>query len=207
MKLYGNPLSPRYRRVAIAAAELGVPLDFIVLNPAKGEMRAADYLARNPMGKMPTFEDDDGWTLWESLAILVYLGETHPERGLFPTDARGRADALRWMFWCASHLDPALALLYAQKFLGRLRGQAVDETIVAAAMKDVVRFLPVLEARVAERVWIMGAGFSLVDVALGASIDALFREELAFDRAPYPGVSAWHARLVARPTWGAGAKG
>src|SRR4051812_5277992 len=108
MKLYGNALSPRYRRVAIAAAELGLPIELVELNLPKGENRSREYLARNPMGKIPTLEEDDGWALWESCAILVYLGEKHPERRLLPTDARGRADSLRWMFWSAAHLDPAV---------------------------------------------------------------------------------------------------
>src|SRR5262245_44988031 len=117
MKLFGNTLSPRYRRVAIAAAELNVPLQLVELNIGAGENRAPEYLSRNPMGKIPTFEDDDGWTLWESYAIVTYLAEKHPDRGLFPTTLRGRADALRWLFWGASHLDPAIAPIYAQKVL------------------------------------------------------------------------------------------
>jgi glutathione S-transferase len=156
------------------------------------------------MGKVPTFEDDDGWTLWESCAVLVYLAETHPDRGFFPTDVRGRANALRWMFWASAHLDPSVALVYGQRFLRPMRGQAVDETAVASAMKDLARYLPVLEAQLATGTWILGAHFSLVDIALGASVDALFRKEVAFDRTPYPAVSAWHGRLASRPAWGAG---
>jgi glutathione S-transferase len=205
VKLYGNPLSPRYRRVVVAAAELGVPLDLVVLNPGKGETRAPAYIAKNPMGKMPTFEEDDGWTLWESLAVVVYLAETHPTKGLFPTDARSRAEALRWMFFCASHLDPAVESLYTQKFLSRLRGQAVDEAAVASAKKDLDRYLPVFEARMETQPWVLGPSFSLVDVALGTSVDTLFKKELEFDRKACPAIAAWHSRLSERPYWSAAA--
>lgn len=204
MKLYGNPLSPRYRRVAIAAAELGAPLDLVVLNPGKGETRAPDYLAKNAMGKMPTLEDDDGWALWESCAMVVYLAEKFPERALFPVDPRGRADALRWMFWSASHLDPAVSSTYVQKFLMPMRGGAPDEAVLGAASKELQRYLPILEAHLASHPYVLGETFSLVDVTLGASIDALFLPQLEVDRAAYPSIAAWHARLAARPTWSAG---
>ena len=205
MKLYGNPLSPRYRRVVIAAAELGAPLDLVVLNPGKGETRAPGYIAKNPMGKMPTLEEDDGWTLWESLAVVVYLAETHPKKNLFPTEPRARAEALRWMFWCASHLDPSVESLYAQKFLARMRNHPSDEGVVASARKELERFLPVFETRMAGNTWVLGPSFSIVDTALGASVDTLFKKELEFDRAAYPAIAAWHGRLTERPYWSAAA--
>jgi glutathione S-transferase len=204
MKLYGTALSPRYLRVAIAASELGVPLELIVLDVAKGDSRAPGYLAKNAMGKMPTFEDDDGWTLWESCAIVVYLGEKFPERGLYPTDARGHAEALRWLFWSASHLDPAVGSTYAQKFLAPMRGGKPDEAVLSASAKDLQRYLPILETHLEAHAWLLGERFSLVDVAIGASIDALFLPQLEVDRAPYSRITAWHERLAARPSWRAG---
>jgi glutathione S-transferase len=62
----------------------------------------------------------------------------------------------------------------------------------------------VLEAHLASHPWIVGGAFSLVDVALGVCVDTLYRSELAFDRAPYPHVTSWLARLADRPTWKAG---
>jgi glutathione S-transferase len=204
-KLYGHPISPRYRRVAIAAAELGVPLDLVVLDVARGDARSAEYLARNPMGKMPTLEDDDGWSLWESFAIIVYLAETHPSGGLFPTTPRGRAEALRWMFWASAHLDPAVASLFAQRFLAPRRKQAPDEAIVATSLAELARYVPVLEGHLARQPWMLGEAFSLVDVALGASVDALLRKELAFDTENFPALRRFHERFAARPSLGAGA--
>jgi len=201
LKIYGSPLSPRYRRLSIAAAELGVPVQRVELNVAKGENRSAEYLAKNPMGKVPTFEDDDGWTLWESCAVLAHWGEKYAERKLFPAHARERADALRWMFWASAHLDPAVGLLYTQKFLGPMQGRTPDENVVKAATTELGRFMPVLESHLAQRPWMLGEQFSLVDVALGASVDTLLRKELGFDAGLYPRTVAWRARLIARPSW------
>lgn len=204
MRLYGHPLSPRYRRVAVAAAELGAPVDLVVLDVRGGEPRSAPYLAKNAMGKMPTLEDDDGWTLWESWAIAVYLAEKFPERGLFPTDARGRAEALRWMFWCAAHLEPAVATLYGQKVLAPMRGQGADGVAVSAATKEVARYLPILEAHLATHEWMLGDRFGLVDVLLGVAADVLLHPQIAWDRASAPHVVAWRDRLAERPSWTAG---
>lgn len=202
MKIYGHPISPRYRRIATAAAELGLKAELVELNIGKGENRTPEYLSKNPMGKIPTFEDDDGWVLWESFAVVSYLGETHADKGLFPTDARGRASALRWMFWAASHLDPAIVSMVVQKIIGpTMRGQPTDEAVVAVAKADLARFLPVLEEQLKKQPWVMGEKFSLVDVAVGAAFHGLFDERVGFDRSPYPAINAWHARLTDRPSW------
>lgn len=201
MRAYGHAVSPRYRRIVIAAAELGVPLERVELDIAGGQNRTAEYLAKNPMGKIPTLEDDDGWTLWESFAILVYLGEKFPAKGLFPTELRARAEALRWCFWGASHLDPSVVGLFIQNVTNPMRGLAPDDAAIAGAHKELQRYLPLLESHLASRAWVLGDAFSLVDVGLGATCDGLFHPKLAFDRGPYPNLVAWHGRLVARPTW------
>src|SRR5262245_9159436 len=108
MKIYSNPMSPNSKRVLVCANELGLSPEVVAVDLRKGEGQAADYLARNPMGKVPTLEDDDGYVLWESPAILIYLTSRYPSRGLLPTDSRAHAEVMRWMFWNASHLEPAL---------------------------------------------------------------------------------------------------
>ncbi|MFL5319829.1 MAG: glutathione S-transferase family protein [Myxococcaceae bacterium] len=205
MKLYGHSMSPRYRRVAIACAELGLPVELVELNLQQAANRSPEYLAKNPMGKIPTFEEDDGWSLYESFAILTYLGEKYPERGLFPAELRARAEALRWMFWSAAHLDPSVVPFYVQNVINAMRGQQPDQTVLAAATKELDRYLPVLESHLGGRTWILGDKFSLVDVAVGATIDGLFHPAVKFDRSTVPNVRAWHGRLAERPSWSAGA--
>src|SRR5204863_82664 len=73
MKLYNNSFSPNAKRIRAMANEIGVKLDIVDVDFAKGDNQKPEYLAKNPMGKIPTFEDDDGYVLWESPAALVYL--------------------------------------------------------------------------------------------------------------------------------------
>lgn len=88
--LYDIKESPHGRKVRLLAAELGIPLHLVARDPRTGETRSADYLAKNPNGKIPTLEED-GFILWESSAILKYLAAKHPESGLNGKDAKTKA--------------------------------------------------------------------------------------------------------------------
>lgn len=203
MKLYGNPFSPRSRRVAIGLAELQLPVELVALDIGKGENRNADYLSRNPMGKIPTFEADDGWLLWESCAILAYLGEQHADKGLYPKEPRAKAEALKWMFWCTSHVDPYVSEVYVQKFLAPLRKQPTDEAAVDRAWKELTRYLAVLDHHLSGPPYLLGAKFSLVDVVIGIAVETLLMPQLGRDFAPYPNLMKWVTALRARPSWSA----
>src|SRR5438270_8809535 len=105
MKLHSAGFSPSGKRVRICAAELGMTLDEVPLDFTKGENRAPEYLAKDPMGKWPTLTDGS-FALWESGAIMWYLATKKGDQSLVPQDPQAEADALRWLFFCASHIDP-----------------------------------------------------------------------------------------------------
>ena len=96
MKLYDLPPSPNARRVRIFVAEKGLEIPTIAVDMAKGENKAADYLAKNSLGKMPVLELDDGTCIAESGAICRYLEETHPEPALMGRTAVERAQVEMW---------------------------------------------------------------------------------------------------------------
>src|SRR3712207_1874743 len=98
MKLYTHPLSPACRKVLVAAAILGVPLELEVVNAQASEHRSPAYMRLNPNALFPTLEDGD-FVLWESNAILQYIASKTPGNALWPEDARVRADVARWQFW------------------------------------------------------------------------------------------------------------
>jgi len=90
MKLYTFWRSSAAYRVRIALHHKGLDYQSIPKAFAREEHRAADYLALNPQGLIPAL-DDDGFVIGQSLAIIEYLEETHPEPSLLPRDARSRA--------------------------------------------------------------------------------------------------------------------
>jgi glutathione S-transferase len=196
MELYTFPLSPNGKRARIVADELGIPLDLKNLDFLKGENRAPDYLALNPTGKAPTLTDGD-FALWESSAIMCYLAQSKANP-LWPDDTQARADTLRWMFFCACHVDPYFTTLVVERFQKARRNEPADEAQVAAAYRQLARFLAVLEHRLTNHDYVTGR-FGLGDIVLGCTIE--LSPLLQYDLAPYPNIGAWLARLHARPHW------
>lgn len=115
MKLYNYYRSSTSFRVRIALAFKGLSYDYVPVHLLKSEQHAAPYLARNPEGLVPLLELNDGRTLTQSMAIMEYLDEVHPQPALLPPDALGRARvrALSQIIACEIHpLDNLRVLRY-----------------------------------------------------------------------------------------------
>src|ERR1700741_2175985 len=106
MKLYEYPPT-RSIRVRWTLQELGVPFESVVGDIAKGEHKQAAFLKVNPAGKLPVLVDGD-LVLTESVAIVLYLAEKYPEKGLLPTDLTERAQVNRWLLFAATELEQPL---------------------------------------------------------------------------------------------------
>jgi glutathione S-transferase len=198
MKIYTFATSPAAKRVRICAAELGVPVTPAFLDPQKAENRSADYLALNPMGKVPTLVDGD-LVLWESSAILWHMTQKNdPQHRLWPADTNAQADAMRWLFFGACHMDPYYTTLVVERFIKARQGEPADEAAVRGADERLKRFLPVLDEQLSGHEYVSGR-FGLPDITLGCTIE--LSGLVNYDLGPYPNVSAWLARLHARPTW------
>lgn len=128
MILHGYFRSSAAWRVRIALALKGLRAEDVFHHLRRGEQRSADYLALNPQGLLPTLELDDGSALTQSLAIVEYLDETHPEPPLLPADPveRARVRAVAQAVACDIHP------LQNLKVLKRLRELGQDEAQVQA---------------------------------------------------------------------------
>ena len=96
MKLYTSKVAPNPRRVAIFLAEKGIDVPVVEINLAEKENLAPDFMAKNPLARVPVLELDDGSYLPESMAICRYFEETQPEPPLMGTDARDKAEVEMW---------------------------------------------------------------------------------------------------------------
>jgi glutathione S-transferase len=199
MKLYDFPGSPNGKKVRVCARELGVPLNIVPLNLQTGENRKAEYLGKNPMGKIPTLEEDDGNLLWESNAIMIYLAIKHADKGLLPTDPRGRADTMRWLFWNASHFQPACGTVCFERVVKPLLGQPADEPTIQRGMRELERFTPVLNGALEAKPYVAGGAYGLADISIGCWVEFAMRAGVDF--APYTHVRSWLTRLQARDAW------
>ncbi|MFV0244697.1 MAG: maleylacetoacetate isomerase [Qingshengfaniella sp.] len=114
LKLHNFFRSSTSTRLRAALNLKGLKYDYIPYVLRKGETRTPAYLAMNPQGLVPTLEREDGTTLTQSLAIIEWLEETHPEPALLPADAEGRARvrALSYMIACEVHPLNNLRVLF-----------------------------------------------------------------------------------------------
>src|SRR6266851_9826673 len=131
MKLYYFP-SANPQKVRFALNELGVDCETVPVDLLKREQRTPEFLSLTPCGRVPVLVDGD-LTLWESHAILAYLGEKTGR--LWPTTPAGRADALRWLFFLTSAISPPATELAFNRIAVRLRGLPGDADAIARGEK------------------------------------------------------------------------
>jgi glutathione S-transferase len=199
MKLYGFPPSPNTWKVRAAARHIGVPLDLELVDLTKGEQRSPAYLALNPTGRTPTLVDGD-FTLWESDAILQYIGGKTANT-LWPDDARKRADITRWMCWQLAHFGgEACQPLTFQRLVKKILNiGAPDEAAVAAALDAFNRHAAVLEDHLSKQNYLVANTLTLADFSGAADLCYASQAEMPLGR--YPHVAAWFERVSALPAW------
>lgn len=199
MDFYYGRVSGNSARAAFGLFESGADFRPRLIDAPGGQNRLPDYLAINPMGKIPALVDG-AMVLWESNAINWYAAEKHPEARLLPASIEGRAAAQRWLFFQAAHVSPACLPIFRatnQRVMAFWKAQG-DPQAAEAGRKELARFLPVLEAALDGRDW-LEREFSLADVAYAPHL--LLIVEGGFDLSPYPRVRSWLERLLARPAW------
>lgn len=199
MQLFFGRHSGNSARAYFGLSEIGAPFTERVLDTRGHENRFDDYLAINPMGKVPSLVDGS-LVFWESNAINWYAAEKHPDCGLLPGTAEARASLLRWLFFQTAHLSPA-ALQYLKATNQAMREYydlKEDPKAIEAAGKELKRYLTVLEAALSGRDF-LEKDFSLADVAFTPHLFLL--SQGGFDLAAYPKVTAWQTRVQARPAW------
>lgn len=135
MRLHGYYRSTASWRVRIGLALKGVTAEQVSHHLRKGEQRAPGFLALNPQGFVPALETDDGAVLTQSLAILEWLEETHPNPPLLPRDPVARAKARAVALAIACDIHPVQNL----KVLAKLRAMGQAEDAVTGWARDVIR--------------------------------------------------------------------
>jgi glutathione S-transferase len=195
LKFYYSPMSSA-TRIHWALEELGIPYEKIRVDLAAGDQRKPEYLALNPNGRVPLLVVD-GTPIFESLAILLYLGERYGvDKGLYPAPSLARAEALKWMAWAqATLLDAGGRLL--RNASDRFPAEQRNEKAAEAAKKDLGELLGILDCELEHKEYLIDAKFSFADLALAGYMPFLAR--LGADLGPHKHIQAWLARCTARP--------
>lgn len=194
--LYSSVNCPHSLKVAFFLAEKGVDLQRIEVSLAEHEQKTPAYLAINPDGTVPAFEDENG-VIGDSLAIMRYIDAQVPGQRLFPVDGDRLAAALRWIeradtvFWDVSHH------LYWQ--LVEPPEDGTDWQEVERLKEKGDRLLQELETILRHQPYICGA-FSVVDVVLLPWVYGYQRFDLP-EQGRYPTVEKWRDLLSNRRTF------
>jgi glutathione S-transferase len=192
--LHQMQVSGNCYKVRLAARQLGVELTLKDYGLHDGTTRKPEYLSKNPNGRVPLLEFEDGRTLAESGAILWYLAEGS---ALLPADRWGRAEALQWMFFEQYSHEPYIAvarfwLAFAPKEELEKRRHLVPEWRAKGNAA-----LGVMQTHLARREWFAGDNYSIADIALYGYTHCA--ADGGFDLAAYPAVGAWLQRVASQP--------
>lgn len=190
-KLYNFQGSGNCYKVRLMAALLGVDYEKIDFDRAAGEHKKPDYLAINPLGQVPAWVEDDGTTVCDSQAILVYLAKKCDAGGTWmPDDAAAAAEVVRWLSFTAFEILNGLAFTRAIKIMGRPGDFEAHREIGLKA-------LTALDGQLAERAFLAGATPTVADIA--AYPYASLAGDAGFALDDYPNVAAWLGRVEALP--------
>lgn len=190
LRIYGSAKS-RALRTLWMAGELGIPYEHFDYLPRSAETKTTEFAALNANRRVPVI-DDDGFVLYESMAINLYLARKH-RSALYPSELRNEALALQWSFWETDRLDRQITN-YVNHSTGLPEAQR-QPAIAEAAWAEMVPALDVLEQALGKAEWLAGPAFSVADLNVaGALYRALF-----LDLGKWPRVQAWLARCWARP--------
>jgi GST-like protein len=193
IKLY-TAATPNGWKVSIALEEMGLPYEVRVIDFATKEQKADWYVKLNPNGRIPTL-DDDGFIMFESGAILIYLAE---KTGRFlPRDVHGRGRVLQWLMFQMSGVGPMMgqANVFFRYFPEKI------PPVIERYQREVMRLFGVLDRQLASHEYIAGE-YSIADMALWPWVSGY--EWSGVSVAEFPNLERWLALVGARPAVQAG---
>jgi len=199
MKLYWLPLSPNNYIVSAVADYLGIPLEKIYLDIAKGDSRTPEFLKLNPNGKMPTLVYGD-FSLWESNAILMYLCSKKPGNSLWPADELTRIDISRWLFWQQAHWMRGCGQLLFERLVKKFFGQGDPNPEKEKEGEEAVKFnAAVLNQSLEGKNYLVNDQLTLADFAVAAPLP--YAQPCRLPIEGFPNIAKWYERIASLEAW------
>ncbi len=197
MKVYDFPFAPNPRKLRVYLGEKGLAVEYVTVNLVEGEQHQPAFLGLNPMGGLPVLELDDGTRLSESLAIIEYLEELHPEPPMIGRDPLERARVRR----LERIADTGVLMRVARLFHATravLPGSKPDPATAEAARAGLDRPLAVLDAELDGAPFLAGAQPTIADCTLFAAFEMARLGELDVERPA--NLQRWYEAFGQRPS-------
>jgi len=190
--VYGMSDSGNCYKVKLTLEQLGLPYRWIEVDPVKGETASAAFLAKNPNGKVPTLELENGEFLPESNAILNYLADGTP---LLPGQRLERARVLQWMFFEQYSHEPYVAV--ARSIMLHTSPDSPERSQLPRLHSRGRRALGVMEQHLEREPFLAAGRYTVADIALYAYTHCA--ADGGFDLGKYPALRAWLDRVASQP--------
>jgi glutathione S-transferase len=194
LRLYDFLPSGNGYKIRLLLTQLGMPFERIELNILKGETRTAEFLSKNPNGKIPIIEIEPGKYLAESNAILVYLSEGTE---FLPYDRFLRAQVLQWLCFEQYSHEPFIA---TSRFWISILGK-IEEYSEAIKQKHEPGYaaLSLMEKHLTSHTFFVGERYTIADITLFAYTHVA--DEGGFNLTQFPAIQAWIERVKAQPRY------
>jgi len=189
LRIYGIARTRAFR-VLWMAEDLGLDYDHIPIEIGPAGARKPEYLAINPNGRLPAIHDD-GFALWESLAITLYLAKKHGR--FYPTTLESEARAWQWSLWAVQEVDRGVNIWSLHAV--RLPPQERDPQRRAEALKVLEAPFKVLDGALAGHPYLLGEEFTVADL----NVAAVISRAIDMDLSATPRLAQWLERCLERP--------
>jgi glutathione S-transferase len=191
LRIYGIARTRAFRALWVAN-ELGLNYEHLPIEIGAEGARAPEFLALNPNGRLP-FIVDDGFVLFESLAITLYLAKKHAAGTLYPGSLEGEARAWQWSFWAISEVDRGVNIWSLHAV--RLPPAERDAGLHDEALRAIAAPFGVLDAAIAKQPFLLGRDFTVADL----NVAAVISRAVDMDLSAWPHLAAWLKRCLERP--------
>ena len=192
LKVYGDYNSGNCYKVKLMLHLLGLDYQWHAIDILKGEAQTPAFLAKNPNGKVPVLELEDGTCLWESNAILNFLADGSE---FLPSEPRLRTQVLQWQFFEQYSHEPYIAVARFIEFYLGLPPERLEE--YRKLQTRGYKALDVMEQQLGRTPFLVGEHYSIADVTLYAYTHVAHQG--GFDLSAYPAITAWLERVASHP--------
>jgi glutathione S-transferase len=191
LRIYGVARTRAFRALWVAT-ELGLDFEHVPIEIGAAGASSPEFLAINPNGRLP-FIVDNGFTLFESLAITLYLAKKHSPGKLYPGTLEDEARAWQWSFWAISEVDRGVNIWSLRAV--RLPPQERNAALREEALKIVAAPFRVLDAALANERYLVGDDFTVADL----NVASVISRAVDMDLSAVPNLKNWLMRCLERP--------
>jgi glutathione S-transferase len=197
IRVWGRTTSSNVMKVLWLLDELSLGYERVDAGGAFGGTDTPAYRAMNPVGLIPTLEEN-GFSLFESNAILRYLANAYAPGGdWYPSAPRARATVDAWLDLQQTYLGPPIGTLFWQ--MVRAAPAKRDMAVVAAALAESAKAWALVDAKLAGQAYLLGAQPTIADIAFAVHVHRWFA--MPIERPDLPALRAWYDRLLPRPAY------